>query len=363
MDVRFRLLPEASQPVRHNSQVKLFIGSDELLARVRLLGTEELKPGDEGWLQLELNKPVVAVRGDRYILRRPSPGETLGGGIVVDAHPKGRHRRFSEDILARLEALAQGTPSDLLMQALLMIGVGTLKEVIARTNLDAAQAETALDELRATGQIIFMEASAEAGIQNLDRLVTTRGYLEQLSARAVQEVERYHQSNPLRRGMPREELKSRIKASSRLFAALIARLEAEEKLQENGPLVLRPGYEIQFSPDQERAISNLMRRFESAGFAPPSVKESQAEVGEAVYAALVELGKLVQVSADVVFSKDGYDRMVREILRLFDANGSLSAAQVRDHFNTSRRYVLALLEHLDAIGLTVREGDVRRRKT
>ena len=363
MDVRFRLLPEASQPIRHNSQVKLFIGSDELVARVRLLGIEELQPGDEGWLQLELNKPVVAVRGDRYILRRPSPGETLGGGIVVDAQPKGRHRRFSDDTLARLEALAQGTPADLLMQALTMIGVGPIKEVIARTNLDAAQAEIALDELRASRQIIFLEAGGDPAIQTPDSLVTSRGYLEQLSTRVIQEVEHYHQANPLRRGMPREELKSRIKASPRLFAALIARLVAEEALQENGPLVLQPGYEIHFNPDQERAIGRLMSRFESAGFAPPSVKESQAEVGEAVYAALVDLGKLVQVSADVVFSKDGYDRMVTEILRLFDVNSSLSAAQVRDHFNTSRRYVLALLEHLDAAGLTVREGDVRRRKT
>lgn len=363
MDVRFRLLPEASQPIRHNSQVKLFIGSDELVARLRLLGIEELQPGEEGWLQLELNKPVVAVRGDRYILRRPSPGETLGGGTVVDAHPKGRHRRFSDDTLARLEALAQGTPSDLLMQALIMIGVGPIKEVIARTNLDAAQAEITLNELRTTGQIIFLEANAEPGIHNPDSLVTTRGYFEQLSARAVQEVDHYHQANPLRRGMPREELKSRIKASPRLFAALIAHLVAEKVLQENGPLVLRPGYEIHFSQDQEKAIANLMARFERAGFAPPSVKESQAEVGENVYAALIDIGKLVQVSADVVFSKDGYDRMVGEILRLFDVNGSLSAAQVRDHFNTSRRYVLAILEHLDAVGLTVREGDVRRRKT
>jgi selenocysteine-specific elongation factor len=132
LDARFRLLPEASQPVKHNSHVKLFIGSDELVARLRLLGAEELQPGDEGWLQLELAKPVVAVRGDRYILRRPSPGETLGGGMVVDPHPKGRHRRFSADILARLEALSQGTPADILLHALIQAGVGPLRDVIAR---------------------------------------------------------------------------------------------------------------------------------------------------------------------------------------------------------------------------------------
>jgi selenocysteine-specific elongation factor len=162
--------------------------------------------------------------------------------------------------------------------------------------------------------------------------------------------------------MPREELKSRVNITSRLFTSLIARLVSEGQLLENGPLVYRPGHEIHFSPEQDQAVGRLMARFASAGFAPPSVKESQVEVGEDVYAALVDLGKLVQVSPDVVFSKDVYDSMIKEIHRLFDAHGNLTAGQVRDHFNTSRRYVLALLEHMDAIGLTVREGDIRHRK-
>ncbi len=98
-------------PLKHNTEVKLFIGAAEVVARLRLLGVEELAPGEEGWLQLELAEPVVAIRGDRYILRRPSPGETLGGGAVVDPFPKGRHKRFAAETLAALEALAQGTPA------------------------------------------------------------------------------------------------------------------------------------------------------------------------------------------------------------------------------------------------------------
>jgi selenocysteine-specific elongation factor len=87
LDVHFKLLKDASQPLKHDNEVKLFIGSAEVIARVRLIGADELKPGEEGWLQLELGEPAVAVRGDRYILRRPSPGETLGGGAVLDPHP------------------------------------------------------------------------------------------------------------------------------------------------------------------------------------------------------------------------------------------------------------------------------------
>jgi selenocysteine-specific elongation factor len=141
LDIRFRLLPDASAPLLHNTETKMFIGAAEVLARVRLLGTEALLPGEEGWLQVELNRPVVAIRGDRYILRRPSPGETLGGGYVVDPHPKRRHRRFSEDLLLRLETLAKGTPEEVLLQTLLSLGAAPLQEVILQSNLDEATAQ------------------------------------------------------------------------------------------------------------------------------------------------------------------------------------------------------------------------------
>jgi selenocysteine-specific elongation factor len=162
--------------------------------------------------------------------------------------------------------------------------------------------------------------------------------------------------------MPREELRSRLKASPRLFSALVSNLLVENRLLESGPLVFVSGFEVRFNVAQQKVIDRLLERITDSGYAPPSVKECKAEVGEDLYNALVELGRLVQVSADVVFSRETYDRMVTNILAELKEKKTLSAAEVRDHFGTSRRYVLALLEHLDAEGLTLREGDVRRLK-
>jgi selenocysteine-specific elongation factor len=318
-----------------------------------------IRPGEEGWLQIELSDPVVAVRGDRYILRRPSPGETIGGGFVVDPHPKGRHKRFAAETLVHLEALAQGSPADILQQALLGLGVAPLKEVIARSNLEGHRLSQALTELSSSGQLLYLEGDPQGASLQRETLVASKGYWQQLSQRAIQEVNQYHQSNPLRRGMPREELKSRLKPTARSFAALMTSLTVEGSLQENGPLVSIPGFEISYDPAQTRAIQNLLRRMVASGYSPPPVKECQQEVGEAVYQALVESGRLVQVSPEVVFTRELYDDMVAEIMRLFERMETLTAAQVRDHFNTSRRYVLALLEHLDGRGLTIRKGDIR----
>jgi selenocysteine-specific elongation factor len=368
MDVRFRLLPDVKSPLLHNTETKIFLGAAEVVARVRLLGKEVLLPGEEGWLQLELTRPVIAVRGDRYILRRPSPGETLGGGSVVDPHPKRRHKRFVEGTLSRLKTLAQGTPEDVLLQTLLSLGAASLQEVVVQSNLDEATARKAAQELHKTGHLVNLEEK-ERNSSPLEQsplakgsLVSGKGYWDQLALRIVQEVETYHRAFPLRRGMPREELKSRLKLPGRLFSVSLHKLMGTSALEENGPWVLRPGHTIRFTPQQQRLVDTLMKRFADSPFAPPTVKDSQAEVGEDLFTALVEMGQIVLVPPDVAFRKEDYEKMMSEVRQLLEQGGTVTAAQVRDHFNTSRRYVLSFLEHLDAKGITVREGDLRRLK-
>ncbi len=355
LDVSFKLLPDASSSIKHNTEVKLFIGAAELVARLRLLGSDELLPGDTGWLQLETVEPVVAVRGDRYILRRPSPGETLGGGAVTDPFPKGRHKRFAQQVIERLEALTKGTPAEVVFQAVIALGAASQKDILARSTLERDTAQAAIQELIEIGQAIELEESGG--------LLTSKGFWEQLADRAVQEVANYHLKTPLRLGMPKEELKSRLKiqlkVSPRLFSAMMNRLIADAALEETGPLVLIPGHSVKFTPSQQRLVDQLLDRFRSEPYAPPSAKDSQAEVGEDIFSALLDLDYLILVAPDVVFRTEDYDKMTADIRKLIDERGSITAAEVRDHFSTSRKYVLGLLEHLDAIGVTVRKADIR----
>jgi selenocysteine-specific elongation factor len=362
IDVRFRQLADVSRPIKHDVEVKLFIGAAEVLARVRTLGSEEIKAGAEGWLQLETKEPIVVIRGDHYILRRPSPGETLGGGIVVDPHPDGRYKRFNEGIIKRLESLAEGDPADILYQSLAALAAAPLKEVIIHSNLEDIAAQGALQQLILRGDLVILEGDNGEIDPKSDELVTTRGYWEQLGLITREVLEGYHAAFPLRKGMPKEELKSRLKVSNRLFSSLIRIQVEENKLQESGPLLYQTGHEIRFSPQQEKDVESLLLKFSTSPYSPPSIKESKSEIGEDLYQALVELDVFIPVSSEVVFRREDYDQMVSEITDLLQKNETMSAAQLRDHFNTTRRYMLALLEHLDEIGITVREGDVRRLK-
>ncbi len=360
VDARFRLLKDVSFPLKHGDEVKFFVGASETIAIARLLGVDELKAGEEGWLQLELRNPVVAVRGDRYILRRPSPPETLGGGFIVDHLPKGRHKRFDEDVLKSLEALAKGSPADIFFEAMLALGAAAIKDVAAKSRLESADAQSALLELLESGKILPLE-NGETTITS-DLMIISLPYYNALTDKVLQLVEEYHKQFPLRRGIPREELKSKLKLAPKFFNLFITKLIADNLLADYSKFLSKPGHAIVFSPADQARAAALLRQFETNPFATPSVKECQAAAGEEVFNALLQLGELIQVSSDVAFRKQDYDSMVEKIRAAIYQNGQVTLAQVRDMFGTTRKYIQALLEHLDAIGVTVRNGDARTLK-
>lgn len=360
LDVHFHLLPDTSGSLKHYSEVKLFLGTAEVLARLRLLGDEELQPGQEGWLQLELREPVVALRGDHYILRRPSPGETLGGGIVVDPRPKERHKRFSKEILASLQSLREGSPEEVLLQASAALGPVPLREIVHRARLDPEQALQALEPLIELGSLVILEEGKAA--PDSDVLAVARPQWESLSSHAVEVIELYHRSFPLRRGIPREELKSRLKLTARVSNAIVHKLSQEHQLVEAGAFLYRSGFQVTYTSEQQQKVRHCLYRFAQSPFTPPTINEIQVELGEDVYNALVESGQLKPVSPEVIFRLDDYELMAREVRKQIEQNGSITLAQFRDRFNTTRKYAQAFLEHLDQTGLTVREGNVRKLK-
>jgi selenocysteine-specific elongation factor len=358
LDARFRLLKDASASIKHGDEVKFFVGASETIATLRLLGTEELLPGQEGWIQLELRDPVVTVRGDKYILRRPSPSETLGGGVIVDHQPKGRHKRFNEDTLKSLESLSHGSPADILFEAALALNTAPLKEMVAKSRLESSVAEMALQELINTGQLLALEDGAQTVTSNA--LAIALPHWNALIGKIMQTVEAYHKQFPLRRGIPREELKSRLKLMPRIFNTVINRLIAEKLLTDHSVWLSKPEHEIKFPGADQLKVRELMRKFEQNPFATPSVKECQSEAGEEVVNALIELDELVAVSQEVLFRRKDYDALVEKVRATIEANGEITLAEARDILGTTRKYAQALLEHLDAIGVTIRAGDARK---
>jgi selenocysteine-specific elongation factor len=356
LDLNVRLLPDISKALRHHSEVKFFIGTSETLADVRLLGVDTLQGGETGWLQLDLHTPVVAVRGDRYILRRPSPSETIGGGIVVDAKPIARHKRYDKAVLQALDAILHGSPLDVVMQSALTLGPASVKEIITHSQLDNKVAIEALNELCTTGQLI----QVDDGSMSTENILFTDSQWKELITSTVSILSTFHETYPLRHGIPREELRSRIILTPRIFNLILPKLAKEGVLTEGAKWVALPNHSVRFSPFQTVKVEKLLALFAASPFAPPSVRECVDGVGEEIFNSLKDFGDLVAVSDTVVFRKIDYEAMVAIIRKAIGLRGQVSLAEVRDLLQTSRKYVQALLEHMDAVGITLRDGDFRK---
>jgi selenocysteine-specific elongation factor len=362
-DVQLRYLPDAPRPLRHNVQLKFFSGAAETVARVRLLGQDTLPPGASGWTQLQLKEPIPLVKGDRFIVRIPSPPATVGGGIVVDPHPGRKHRRFRPEMLVRLETLSQGAPAEILLQALERSGPTVARDLLSSSGLGEA-APDALAQLLDEGQAILLDSQQEETRFSGKNLVSSRTWWTTLVEQFSREMAAYHQKYPLRAGMGREALRSGLKLDAKVFAAVMSRAVAEGRIVDVGAIVRLPSHTVQFTPEQQRQVDALLARFRREPYATPSYKESAAMVGEEVLGVLIAQGDLVQVSLGVLFLPETYDRLVSRVRAHIEQEGSITLAQTRDILNTSRKYAQGLLEHLDEIGVTKRVGDERvMRKT
>jgi selenocysteine-specific elongation factor len=357
VDTRLRLLGDAPRPLKHNSEVKFFHGAAQVTAQARLLGDDQLAPGVEGWVQFRLSEPLNLVKGDRFIVRLPSPSITLGGGTVVDAHPTHRHRRFKPEVTARLATLARGTPSEILLQTLDAAGPVAVADLLKQTGQSFEAALPLLGELITVGDVLVL-SNPSANLQP-NQTIISRAAWASLSSKITDDLRAYHKAYPLRSGMPREELKSKLGLTPKFFNDVVALAVTSGLLVESAAFVRAPDFAVTFTPDQQRAIDALLARFRSAPHATPSVKETEAAVGADVLATLLEQGRLVKLNEDVLFLPQTYAVMVERIKAHIQQNGNITVAQVRDLFDTSRKYALALLEYLDARGVTKRVGDER----
>ncbi|HCU57788.1 MAG TPA: selenocysteine-specific translation elongation factor [Anaerolineaceae bacterium] len=351
MDVWCTLLDDIDSPLKHNSEVKLFLGAAEVMARVRVLGVQELEPGKDTFLQLMLQEPVVAQRQDRFIIRRPSPSATIGGGQVVDPHPLRRHKRFNPDRLAELEQLLVGTPEEILMQSAHSLVAGQAGEIIAVSGLEPDIANTALKVLLENGSLLALNGS---------RIIIPADMLQQMKNTMEEILSAYHDQYPLRLGMPREQLKSQLAFPSGLFDAVVRQMSTEQTLVTYQAKVRLAGHQVQFTKEQQKAINQLLLQFQEQPTTPPSVKQCVETIGEELTDALLETGQLVQPAEDVVFLPAIFEEMQNLAIEHLRTNGSITLAELRDQLHTSRKYAVAVLEFLDSSGVTVRKGDSRQ---
>ncbi|HEY5640092.1 MAG TPA: selenocysteine-specific translation elongation factor, partial [Dehalococcoidia bacterium] len=335
VDVRLRAVPYLTRPVRHNLTVTFHTGAAEVEGRLLLLDAKEVAPGDEAWAQVRLAAPVCALSGDRFVIR--DPNDTLGGGLVVDTDAS-RHRRFDADVIARLEALARGSPEELVLAA-----IAGAEPVTAGSVAGDDETRAALGRLVETGEAVALAGGEIAA----GAILYTRAGLAAVTESVRETLAAYHGATPLRPGMPREELRGRLRLEPRAFDDLISRLAQEGLVAERGSAVSLSSHAPALTAAQEEAAAGFLAALREAPFSPPTDRAPEGDV----LAYLEGTGEIVRAGG-VVFAADAYAELVKRIETHLSEHETITLAQVRDMFGTSRKYAQALLEHLDARQVT-----------
>jgi len=358
LDARLRAVGDLDAPLTHNMPVTVHTGAAEVAGRLSLLDRVDLDPGDEGWAQLRLAAPIAVLRGDRVVVRRPSPSATLAGGVVVDAQPA-RHRRFAPRVLRHLETLAAGVPEDRALDALAGRGFLDLATFAARADL-APDAVASITTGQPEAAPVLDVLVAAGRVRRAAPFWCDAATWDDTVARARAALSAYHERNPLRRGLPSEDLRTRLRLTPEVWSATLPALAEAGVLRSLGEVAALAGYEPRFTPAQERAAAAARATLATQPYAPPALAELPG-VDSTLLDALVERDEIARVAEGVYLGRAAYDEMVAASLDIIDEQGSVTVAALRDRFGTSRKYALGLLEHLDDERITRRVGDARVR--
>ena len=348
-DSTLRTVPNSPRAIRHNHKVTVYAGTWEEPGTVRLMSGDTLSPGESGFAQIVIEgKRPIAV-ADRFVLR--DTNDTLGGGavLVIDAP---RHKRNDRALVRRLSKLVSMDKREVVLHHLDEAGFESLGQLARLSGLITAVLTDHLSQLSDSGDVVKLNVGEDSQI-----LFVTRSRLQDAGQSVLQTLNEYHQSFPLRGGMPRQALRRTLGMDHQSYEATVSHLTDEGKVKPAGAALRLAGFVPIFNPCQEAEVKEYISALRIGGYSPPSMPDIDSEI----LAALVAQGRVV-AAGDVVFESGVFGEMRDAVKDRCLSDGEVSINDVREMFNTSRKYSLALLEQLDRENVTMRVGDLRKLK-
>jgi len=358
-DVRLTLLPSARK-LKHRARVHFHAGTAETVAEISLYGQSILAPGQGALGHLRLQDDVLALPGDRFIVRQFSPVITIGGGVILD--PLARRPMVRDTGRAVfLETLESGKREEMLaaMTERALLGLA-FEEIVARTGWFDQEIRQVAQNLVAAGRTKIVSAEP--------LILLGRKAFDDVRRKIAERVERFHKENPLSPGIAREDLRANLgrRVRAETFRAALDELASEKKLDVQGELVKRAGSQIELQPEEAQAKGEIEKAFSGAGLAVPSVKEVLAKLAveakraEKLLQILLREKNLIRVSPELIFHRDALARLKELLAAHKKAKGErISVPVFKDLAGISRKYAIPLLEYLDRERVTRRAGDER----
>jgi selenocysteine-specific elongation factor len=360
VDVWLRYLKSAEKPLRNRTKIRFHTGTSEVLGYVVLVDREEILPGEDAIAQCRLNSPVVVMKDDRFVIRSYSPIHTVGGGRIIDPVPQ-KHKR-GKTTARDMQPLVDGEVESIVNYHMTKSGLAglTLTDLIIMTNQTEKQLTQTLQHLLSAKRIVLLDRENQVYMNGVT--------FENLKGITKDILKVYHEKNPLKGGMSKEELKSKLPggANSKLFNLLVQDMVKDGVIVQAKDTMRLATHQVALERDQSKIRQELEEAYLRGDLQPPYFKElvnvvsGSSKTATDVLFHMVEEGVLIKVKDDLYFHKTAIERLKDELVAYLKVHTEITTPQFKAMTETSRKYTIPLLEYFDAIKLTIRIGDSRR---
>ncbi|WP_054030300.1 selenocysteine-specific translation elongation factor [Desulfatitalea tepidiphila] len=361
VDADLLYLASNAKPLKNRTRVRFHSGTNEIMAVVVLLDREEARPGEHAPIQIRMDVPVTLVKDDRYVLRSYSPIRTIGGGAILDPIPP-KHKRHRPDIIEALRLLTEAPPEEVVRLHIENSGFKgcAFGELLIMTNLPEKQLERILQDITSKRTAILVDKEKrryvhQKAVSDLQKAVTDL-------------LEAYHQKNPLKPGMSKEELKSKLPlgVDNKLALLVLQQLMKAQAIVQEEDMVRLAGHRVALGVDQRTLRTNLLTVYQKEGLTPPYFKELcselsvPAEEARQVLSLLIDEGHLIKIKEELYCHREAIDKIRDQLVAFLSEHEEISTPQFKDMTGASRKYVIPLIEYFDTTQLTIRIGDMRK---
>ncbi len=361
LDAHFFYLESAKKPYKNRARVRVHIGTAEIMGRIVLLHDEELEPGAETDVQILLEEQAGCWPGDKYVVRSYSPIHTIGGGTVLNGSPRKR-KRFREENKDIFRIYKEDNQQNLALLHIRESGYNglTFDRLAVKMGVFGNRLKKILQQPLSSRKIILIE-------QEKQRMVFTEVY-EKLGAKLRTVLTTYHQENPLKSGLPKEDLRSRLYRGldQRLFQFLLNDLQKKGEIGKDQALICLSGHTVSLKEDEKNLRRELEAFYRQADLTPPTMKEIMVKFSKypqdlikEVMVIMVREDALTKVTEDLYFHKPSMENLKKKLVALLIKENEIDTPAFKDLTGLSRKFSIPLLEYFDKTKVTIRVGDKR----
>ena len=365
LDADLHYLSTNAKELKNRAQVRVHVGTREIVGRVVLMKHDVVQPGQDADIQIILQEPAAVWPGDRFVIRSYSPISTIGGGAILNNAPPKRKRAVERDRLRNHEIFSVYKADSVDDRMLLFLEESGLQGITAeqlstRLGVFGKKLKKQLQQPISTGKILVVESDSQ-------RLVAAP-VVKKLGQTILTLLEQYHKDNPLKSGLAREELRSQLKprVDQKLFQYTVNNLTKKDLLVQEGADLRLTGYEVTLQMDEKEMQEKIGHLYKKAGLKPPNLKDVLATFGEfpekqirQVIDLLLQNGTLVRINESLFFHTGKLEQLAQQVTEFITREGEIDAPRFKDLTGLTRKFSIPLLEYFDKIKLTIRVGDKR----